>query len=52
MNRNHRYYQTGLVLVSTGILQFGKPSADSGHRVKFRNLNINANNDNYELAAA
>ena len=39
----------GLVLVSTGVLQSGKPSAGRDRTVN-RKLNINAE-DNYALAA-
>ena len=41
--------QPGVVLVSTGILKLGKPSAGRDRAVN-RNLKLNAN-DNYALAA-
>ena len=42
----------GLVPVSTGVMKFGKPSAESMHRIPTWKLNINAKNDNFALAAA
>ena len=43
--------QNGLVLVSTGVLKFGKPFVDSGTTSSTWNLKLNAD-DNYELAYA
>ncbi len=40
----------GVVLVSTGIRKFGKPSVDRDHDKK-RNLNINADDNSYAFAA-
>ena len=42
----------GPVLVSTGILQFGKPSADSGTALRTWDLKLNADDNSYALAAA
>lgn len=46
-----RKTSNGLVLVSTGVLKFGKPFVDSGTASSTWNLNLNAD-DNYVAYAA
>lgn len=46
----HQERYLGLVLVSTGVLKFGKPSAASGTASSTWKLNLNAD-ENYALAA-
>ena len=48
---NHDNAELGLVLVSTGVLKFGKPFVDSGTASSTWNLNLNAD-DNYVAYAA